>query len=265
MSKVKTEKVWTADELSELLHLRYPKPEYALLEQVRNGTGGFANRSADAMAMGLWPSRGLQIDGFEIKVYRNDWIRELRKPDKAEDIAAYCNRWWIVAPKDLIPVTELPPTWGLLSPAGGRLRIVKQAPELKPIELDKIVLAAILRNVTEHMVHERKIAAKLDARFKTGQESGKYEAQRAVEDLNRLKNYVEAFKKASGVDIENLIWGHDAKEVGQAVKMVLEGRHAHVKKELRRIRYRTAGILKEVDEVLKAEGVDFDPTKTSEY
>ena len=39
---------------------------------------GFAGggRYADAIAMNLWPSRGLAVHGFEIKISRGDWQRE---------------------------------------------------------------------------------------------------------------------------------------------------------------------------------------------
>ena len=45
----------------------------------------------------VWPSRGLYLHGFEIKVHRNDWLRELKNPAKAEEIAGYCHFWWVVA------------------------------------------------------------------------------------------------------------------------------------------------------------------------
>ena len=97
MPAAKKAQQYSAHELADRLAKKYAAPQYAFLEQVRNGTGGFANRSADAMALSLWPSRGLMLDGFEIKGYRTDWLRELKNPAKAEELAVYCNRWWIVA------------------------------------------------------------------------------------------------------------------------------------------------------------------------
>jgi hypothetical protein len=52
--------------------------------------------------MGLWPSRGLKLMGFEIKAGRGDWLGELRNPRKAESIARFCDQWWVVATQDVI-------------------------------------------------------------------------------------------------------------------------------------------------------------------
>ena len=50
--------------IEELLRQRFGPPHFAFLEQVRAGAG-FDQRTADAMAMGLWKSRGLDLHGFE--------------------------------------------------------------------------------------------------------------------------------------------------------------------------------------------------------
>ena len=42
-----------------LLSGRFPSGSYALLRHVANGTGSRSYRWADAVAMGTWPSRGL--------------------------------------------------------------------------------------------------------------------------------------------------------------------------------------------------------------
>jgi len=101
--------------------------------------------------MSMWPSRGLEINGFEIKASRSDWLRELKNPAKAEAIAAYCDRWWIVALKDLVKIEELPAGWGLMElQANGSLKEVKRAPareNVKPIT--RTFMAAMMRRVGE--------------------------------------------------------------------------------------------------------------------
>jgi hypothetical protein len=47
--------------------------------------------------MSLWPSRGIELHGIEIKVSRNDWLKELGDPAKADEIARFCDRWWVAA------------------------------------------------------------------------------------------------------------------------------------------------------------------------
>ena len=64
----------------EALKTRYNSPEYCLLPQVRNSTGYSSKvRTADAIAMSLWPSRGLTLTGFKAIWYLN---REIQKRSK---------------------------------------------------------------------------------------------------------------------------------------------------------------------------------------
>jgi hypothetical protein len=61
----------------------YARPAWALFGNVRNttGSGSRQERYADGIAVSLWPSRGLEIHGIEIKVDRQDWKRELADPE----------------------------------------------------------------------------------------------------------------------------------------------------------------------------------------
>lgn len=106
--------------------------QYAFLEKVRNGAGFNANRTLDAVVVDLWPSRGLTIDGFEVKVSRSDWLRELGQPDKAEDACKLVDRFWVAAPRGVVLNGELPPTWGLMEVTGKKLVQVVAAPLLRP-------------------------------------------------------------------------------------------------------------------------------------
>jgi len=79
---MKRKKIVSKDEkfLFELLQKRFPSEEYACLPQVRNATGySSVIRTADAIAMSLWPSRGLDLHGFEFKSLR--YIRSTIKWD----------------------------------------------------------------------------------------------------------------------------------------------------------------------------------------
>lgn len=134
------------------LRKRYAAPAWALLEEVRNktGYGGGPERYADALAMSLWPSRGLELHGFEIKASRGDWLRERDDPEKAEAISAYCDRWWLVVQSDGIVLDgELPPTWGLLVLRGKVLATVTEAAKREPKAIGRAFLASLLRRATE--------------------------------------------------------------------------------------------------------------------
>src|ERR1700751_5682787 len=98
----------------EALAKRFPAPAWALISQVRNSTGYSGDRTCDAIAMSLWPSRGLELHGFEIKCSRGDWLSEMRRPDKADKMFKYFDRWWLaVSDASVVNDYELPPTWGL--------------------------------------------------------------------------------------------------------------------------------------------------------
>jgi hypothetical protein len=197
--KIEAGAIWAA------LVKRYPAPQYALLAQVGNGTGYGANRWADALAMSLWPSRGLHLHGFEIKVYRNDWLRELKNPAKAEEIAPFCDYWWIAAPAEIVKLEELPPAWGLLEMKGARgLVQVKAAVENSAARpLDTAMVAAILRRASETMVPRAAVQALEDAERDSIFERGKSLGQdhHTKDNLARLTQSVADFEKASGVRI----------------------------------------------------------------
>lgn len=191
----------------ELLRNRYAAPAWAFLEQVGDGTGAYTSRHADAIAMGVWPSRGLELIGFEVKVSRGDWRRELVKPDKAEPIAARMDRFFVVAPADVVPLSEVPPAWGLLEVVGGKKLIQrKEATKLDPEPLDRSFLAAILRKAAAvSPTWEMKHDAALKAR-----EEAKAEVDSLVEhrtyalnaELTGLRGRVEAFEQRTGIPLE---------------------------------------------------------------
>lgn len=104
--------------------------------------------------MGLWPSRGLVLQGFEIKVSRSDLMSELKNPAKAESIARYCRYWWLATPPGLVREGELPEGWGLYEAHANGLRCVRQAPVLAEEPITPEFLAAILRRASER---DRKI------------------------------------------------------------------------------------------------------------
>ena len=142
----------TEREILDLLRERYTQdagngPQYTYAEHVRSGAG-FGDldyvRTADAIAIDLWPSRGNHIHGFEVKTTRSDWLTELRNPDKAEAVRRFCHRWWLVAPVEVVR-DDLPEGWGFLTITDGRLRVKKSAPVLTPEPITHSFLAALSR------------------------------------------------------------------------------------------------------------------------
>src|SRR3990172_2564710 len=162
-------KTYTSSDLKALLALRYAAPEYAFFIEVANGTGSHQSGYADGVAYSLYPSTGHPIYGFEIKVSRNDWLRELKQPAKAGNVMQYCDKWWLVAPKGVSKLEELPKTWGFLEIVNDRFYTRKHAPDLDHPELPMSFIAALLRRATESTVPasiltERVTAAKEKSR-----------------------------------------------------------------------------------------------------
>jgi hypothetical protein len=93
----------------DALAKRYAAPYYAFIKEFRDATGFDSKRSADALAIGLYRSRGLHIIGFEQKTARSDWLREMKSPEKAEAIGQYCDYFYLVVDSlNVAKVEELP-------------------------------------------------------------------------------------------------------------------------------------------------------------
>jgi hypothetical protein len=95
----------TAGDLYRLLERRVANdrgngPEAVIIPEVRNDAGFAASRSIDAVSLGLWPSRGLNLTAYELKVSRGDWLRELRDPAKAEAFAGLVDYIYLVVSDD---------------------------------------------------------------------------------------------------------------------------------------------------------------------
>lgn len=219
----------TEHTLLQLIRQRFSAPEYAVMFKVTDGTGSSFSRIADAVAMNLWPSRGAAVHGFECKISRADWLSELRKPEKADPIARFCEYWWIVAPKDIIKPGELPETWGHLYPRGNTLHIAVKAPKLNAQPLDKLFIGAMLRRAAEDTVPKAQIAQELQAKYAEGHAAAEKHAMQhmaansraALIELEQLKKALAAFELESGVKIGT--W--DAGKIGSAVQAVLSCRY----------------------------------------
>lgn len=208
----------------QALRVKYAAPEWALLEEVHNRTGG-GTRSADAIAMNLWESHAFRIIGFEIKVSRSDWLRELKDPSKADVIAAYCDMWFIVATPDIVKEDELPPAWGLQVLKGNGLHIIKKAPLLEDRKaLDRRFVAAMIRRATE--VGGDQIAAAITPAVervrKEAESRLEGEVERRTRRAKEIIDRVEAVKAATGIDMAS--YSFDNNDVCAAIRYALAER-----------------------------------------
>lgn len=139
-----------SDELLKLLNNDWMPPERAFIPEFRGGTGCAIEQRADAIAMNLWPSKGLELVGFEIKVSRSDWLREMKQPDKAYFMKRFCDRWYLVVSnlKIVKYADELPSGWGLMYAENGEIKTMIEAPKLLPEPVDKYFIASLMRRVS---------------------------------------------------------------------------------------------------------------------
>ena len=70
-----------AHDLFLRLQSSFPDSQFITLEEVRDATGFDGVRTADAMAISMYRSRGKAVYGFEMKVSRADWLKELKQPE----------------------------------------------------------------------------------------------------------------------------------------------------------------------------------------
>lgn len=222
---------------------KFPAPEYACLFEVRNSTGfSRSPRTADALVMSLWPSRGLELWGIEVKNDRYDWVREKANPAKAEEIAKYCDRWWLaVADNDIVKPGELPPTWGLMAPKGAKLQVIKEAGKLEAKPIDRLFLGALLRNSSQVGI-AMAVEAERKRLTEEHQQRASYDLKWARKELEELRQTVHTFEQASGIRLHK--W--DAGDVGEAVKMIRNNGIADMKRQIHDLHARLTKLVEEM-------------------
>lgn len=158
---VKTDAQRTAVML-DLLHRCYESgrddlaPPYVVIEQVSPGTGWGASRYADVVALSTWPSRGLRLEGFEIKASRADLKRELADPGKHRAVARYCDEWSLVIwSAKMLEGLDVPADWGIMvvDEAGEELREIRKAAKREPDPWPRHFVCSLVRNA--HMQSPR--------------------------------------------------------------------------------------------------------------
>lgn len=177
--------------LWSILRAKYPENEYVLMEEVSNAAGFNRSNSADYIAVNLWPSRGLAINGIELKSFRSDWLRELKKPDKAESIFQYCDYFWLLTTDETIAkLEEIPVTWGWMTVKGCKIKVLKDAPKLTPAQLSKGFLISMLRRAADKtsFVHKDSIEDKIKQHVEIALE------QKGRENDRKLKRAEELSK-----------------------------------------------------------------------
>ncbi len=152
--------------IHEALAAKYSLPHYITLFEVRDSTGFDSSRSADAITISLYASRGREVRGFEIKHNRADWLKELRDPSKAEEIGKFCDYFFLVTPdvptqaklgeksSVIAKLEEIPGPWGWMVLKGERFKVLKQPEKITPVPLDRPMLCSLLYATKERFFAE---------------------------------------------------------------------------------------------------------------
>lgn len=216
--------------LWDLLERRYETSQgWLLFYEVANATGYKGNGFADALAMSVWPSRGIQLLGFEVKRSRSDLLKELRDEQKASKFIKHCHQWWlVVSDVKITEGVEVPPNWGILAPRNQVLYQIRPAKELEPEPWKPEFIAAMMRRCHEAYmqkdqqamraaVEERAkamAAVKKDAVRASDYTAAKRDAEHYKSLYEKTLERIQLFEERSGIPVNN--W--QASNIGELVK-----------------------------------------------
>lgn len=231
MAEKKVIDVWA------LLNKKFPASEYALMQEVSDASGHYRSNSADYIAVNLWPSRGHTVTGIELKRSRNDWQRELKRPDKAENIMQYCDYFWLLTTDETIAkIEEIPDTWGWMNIKGATIKIMKQAPKLEPKIIGRSFMCAMLKRACDksNFVHKDSIADRIEAASQIKYDNALRDNKHRAEQHIELTAKVREFEQYTGLNISKSSWrGNEyLKGIGEAVNVITSGGVENVIKRL---------------------------------
>ncbi len=212
----------------EMVRKRHEGEGWCVFEELANGTGYRVKGWADAAALGIWPSRGYELHGFEFKASREDLKRELRDPQKADNVGRYCHYWWLCLTKaELMDGVVVPDVWGVLVPRNGVLRVVRKAPKIaKPKPFDPAFVAAMIRNVTKTWVprskHQELKETAHQAEVSRAARDDASQRDADVLELTELRKRVADFEAAAGIRIDR----YQSGRIGEAVRLALDARNS---------------------------------------
>ncbi|RKQ70165.1 hypothetical protein BCL74_2105 [Oceanibaculum indicum] len=228
VTRKKTGKVTAAD-IRHGMSKRWAAPEYAVMWEVGEATGLMRGRSADAVIMSLWPSRGLELHGVEIKVSRSDWKREAADPAKAEAIAKFCDRWWVhTAPGVVDDLSDLPPAWGLREFDGSKWKTLREAELTEAAPVTRGFLAALLRRADgamRDMIRDAtaegraEVEREREALRERHHEAVAEAVERKLGHLSGVQKSVAEFEAAFGTRIDSFL---DFSKIGRAARALAD-------------------------------------------
>lgn len=204
-------------QLKAALIRRFAWPEWVTCAEVLCGT-----RSIDYVAVHTWGAP--ELLGFELKASRSDWLREMRQPEKADQVFGQLDRFWLVTAASVTTLQEVPPTWGWLTlQADGRLRAAKPAQKIARLPLDQVFVAGLMRRARAGADDQDRLAE-----LKAARESAHAEGRKFERDHSKYSQEVDA-AELDGARRLRAAYGYDlyqAIERAPRIKELLAGGRA---------------------------------------
>lgn len=204
----------TAEDIRKLLRKKFDdRHRWLHASEVADCTG-WQHRRLDWVIVNCWDSDGLSIDGFEIKISREDLKRELTDPDKHCVFFDEIDTFTLVCPREIIDFEVIPAKWGLLcvveDKEGNRtLKWVRKPFALHDKKRDTIGRKFginLMRRVSYASDAVAEMARNLDAKYQEGIAEGMRRCNRddrywkvvPKEDAEKVETFNE-FIKAAGL------------------------------------------------------------------
>lgn len=211
--------------LESLLREKYPRDKYALIFDVPDAVSMDQKRRIDALAFGCWASLGRSLEGFELKVSRSDWLRELKNVNKADPFVALCDRFWLVtSDSSVAKLDEIPACWGWMAATRNGLRIQRPASKLPGCgdAFPRSFVIGVMRRLQDDLLASPDVRAHIETKVKDAtnnfEQRIKWAADRASGDLKRNQEAIREFEEASGIEFSAYGMG----SIGHIVKQLRE-------------------------------------------
>jgi hypothetical protein len=205
----------TTPVLENLLRAKYSRDRYALFFDVPDAVSLDQRRRIDAIAFGIWRSVGRDIEGFELKVSRADWLREVKQVDKADPFIALCDYFWLVtADTKIVKLEEIPACWGWMSATKGGLRVQRPATKLPGCgdDIPREFVLGVLRRMQDDLINSPDVKAVIEERIGSVhsriEQDVKWATQRLQREVDESRKAMADFEAKSGICLQDWRFGN---------------------------------------------------------
>lgn len=219
----------------DLIRKRHAGDGWLVFTELGNRPGYYANRFADAFALGVWASTKYETHLYEEKRSREDLKKELSDPTKMDGVGKYARyRWLVVSDEKIMEGLAIPDAWGVLAPTvrGNQrlLKVIQKAPKLDAKPIDAMFAMSMVRNGLKGWVStadHQKVVDEL-ASLRGGLRIASRDDEIASRDekirelqvtIKQYERQIQTFEEASGVRLD--LSGYQAGQIGKAVKLVV--------------------------------------------